>query len=540
MGSLQRSTWTFAGVVLVFLVVAYLILSSPNVPDPDSFYHIRHASIYRTNGIAQKAFPWVQYSVIRTYAADIWYGFHIILIPFTFFSDLFFGLRVGSVVFSTLVVLLILVAFYRLELQSPFAWLAILFSCSTDMIFRTIMLRPHPFSLAFALLLFGALTLPPRGSARRRRVERMLIFALGMLSAWLHLALLWLPILVYLTVALWGLVFKSRRRAAQVSAGWRDGMALLSGVGVGCLSRPNPLGALQIAYVQVVGLLGAKGLPLKIGNELRPMAPRFFFVELWPLLVVFGFAIVLFLRRELSKGPHARGATQSSSIMLWSSLSLSLGFLALTFVVARRSLELFLAFAVIFVAKALQEHVRQASGRRTLLGLGERAFLGSLVVSFAIFGGLHTFPMFQTYMSRGYSPKLLRESALWLKAHAEPNAIVFNPNWDRFGQLFFWNPNNYYINGMDPIFEYAYDPSLYWKTHYYSSDEAAAATCGAIQCTEAQLSPTIDVLRHDFHAKYVVVEKDRTPNFYEYLSASPDYANVLDGVHDAVFELNSP
>ncbi len=49
----------------------------------DSLYHLGHAAIYAARGLAYHEFPSTAFSVIRSYAADIWYGFHVILVPFT-------------------------------------------------------------------------------------------------------------------------------------------------------------------------------------------------------------------------------------------------------------------------------------------------------------------------------------------------------------------------------------------------------------------------------------------------------------------------
>ena len=79
--------------------------------------------------------------------------------------------------------------------------------------------------------------------------------------------------------------------------------------------------------------------------------------------------------------------------------------------------------------------------------------------------------------------------------------------------LFYWNQNNYYIGGMDPIFQYAYNPTLYWKFHYLSNDDVTKNTCGAIACTASMLENTHTVLVNDFKAKYIVLEKQRNQSY---------------------------
>jgi len=87
--------------------------------DADSFYHVRHAWLYRRGGVFQTAFPWAQYSVIKTYAADLWYGFHVLLLPLTSFDDLVKGISIGAYVTMVLTLGLVYLALRRLELGWP-------------------------------------------------------------------------------------------------------------------------------------------------------------------------------------------------------------------------------------------------------------------------------------------------------------------------------------------------------------------------------------------------------------------------------------
>ena len=54
---------------------------SPTTADPDGFYHIRHARVYRTQGLFDNGFPWARFSAIRGQAGDLWYGFHVLHVP---------------------------------------------------------------------------------------------------------------------------------------------------------------------------------------------------------------------------------------------------------------------------------------------------------------------------------------------------------------------------------------------------------------------------------------------------------------------------
>jgi hypothetical protein len=139
-----------------------------------------------------------------------------------------------------------------------------------------------------------------------------------------------------------------------------------------------------------------------------------------------------------------------------------------------------------------------------------------------------TFYRLDAIMDGGFDPRKFQAVGEWLAQHASPGAIVFNVNWDRFGELFFWDPQNYYINGMDPIFEYAYDPHLCWKNRYYELDTVDEYTCGDYPCSDEQVARTYDALKHDFHASYVVLEAERNPKLNQYLSGAAGFTKMFE------------
>ena len=153
------------------LVVAAAALHgvSPTTADPDGFYHIRHAWLYRTNGLFDSAFPWARFSAIRDQASDLWYGFHVLLVPFRLPQNLLNGLLAGGVAVTAASLLLLLAAFSLLRLAFPLAWL-VAFAATGDVLFRLTMLRPQPLSLALAVLALALCAAP--GLRHRRALRR--------------------------------------------------------------------------------------------------------------------------------------------------------------------------------------------------------------------------------------------------------------------------------------------------------------------------------------------------------------------------------
>jgi len=291
-------------------------LASPNIFDPDSFYYIRLAWIYRTRGLLDVEFPWMPYSVIKDLSSSLWYGFALFLVPFTYFDDLVVGIKATGV-----------------------------------------------------LLTAGAL--------------------------WIY----------YLVVR------RSRLR----------------------------------------------------------MAP------LWPFLLFFSTPNVLtqflMVRPQLYVIPshHVPG----SNIFQRAATGIIVG------------VFLFVAFD---------------SSQKTVASFSHSAL----------------------------PPDRLRSAGLWLREHSQPGDVVFNLRWAHFSSLFFWNQQNYYVAGLDPIFQYAYDPRLYWKFHHLAANESIQSTCGAPVCAREELEGTYEVLVNDFKAKYVVVGQQSHPALYHFFEGDPRFQKTLE------------
>ena len=79
--ALRSSVKPALAIAALLTAAAALHGVSPTTADPDGFYHIRHARVYRTQGLFDSGFPWARFSAIRDQASDLWYGFHVLHVP---------------------------------------------------------------------------------------------------------------------------------------------------------------------------------------------------------------------------------------------------------------------------------------------------------------------------------------------------------------------------------------------------------------------------------------------------------------------------
>lgn len=535
-------------VVLILVLFVLLIQSrSPNIPDPDAFYHIRHSWIYRTSGLFNSAFPWAQYSSIGDIGSDLWYGFHIAIIPLTYFDDLVIGIKWGGLLMMFISLMIAFLALKRLGIRWPLFWTLVFALASADILYRLTMLRPHPITISLALLIFtffadlrSSVEVTATGESNTKPRPRFLaaIFIFAAFFSWLHLSLAWVPILLVAAVSFFRFIKKA-------GIEWVKILALLAGLAIGWLARPNPFGGLKLAYIQVLKLLVEKqgGLPLRFGNELLPFVWVNFVDILIAISALMLAAIVMFLwmirKREVVLIPSKMQAA------LWASLVLSVFFFILSFLLARRSNEFFIGFGVIFMGLVATLYFNLPEGiRRSFFSGWLMRLIGLVAVVALVYGPIKTVYRYDTYIANAFFWSRFRDISLWLKENTRPGEIVFNLQWDRFAQLFFWNQHNYYVNGMDPIFEFSHNPALYWKNHHLYIDkffvqDGIAKVCGEIRCTIEMVEDIYKILKDDFGVSYIFIEKFRNPQLYDYLGKDARFKKVFETESEAVFQIFS-
>lgn len=511
-------------VLTAILIFSALInLTHSKITDADGFYHIRHAWIYRTNGLFQNTFPWTQYSAVNRHSADLWYGFHILIIPLTYFADLITGIKIGGFLTTAASLALIYWALKTLRLWRPEIWLIFFALASPDLLYRLTMLRPHPLSLGLLLIIFAYLV-----KSEKTKKDLAILALTGATFSWIHLSLAWLPILIALIIFIF-------YRTYKLYWTYKSYLALTAGLLTGWLLRPNPIGTLKLAYIQVVDLFFAKDLPIRFGRELTPFVFENFVDQLIPIALISAVAIGFFVWTFFKKDrwtlpPETKAATLSSLLP-------AILFFYLAFSSMRRANEIFIGLAVIFIGLITGHYLKTAQTSR-YQRTGWQTGIGILLLLALIYMPIKTIYRFETYITNAFEANRFQETTVWLKENTKPGEIIFNIHWDRFAQLFFWNQHNYYINGMDPIFQYSYSPELYWKTHFYAVDKASTFTCGAIRCTEENAEDTHEVLKNDFRASYLLVEKRRNPKLSQYLMDAVDkFSLVFENETEALYKL---
>lgn len=511
------------GTIVLFLCIALLIqFFSPNIADPDGLYHITHAKIYKENGIFYSDFPWAQFSVIKDLKADIWYGFHLFLIPFNLFLDRIFGVKFAGAIIAFLTLLMFFWALKRLKTKYSAMWVLMFIVSAPDVLYRLMMTRPHNLSFGLAMLTFSFGLV---GGAWP-------IFFISAISAFLHLALAWLPILIIFVISI-------VRKIQKLDVEWKKILAVIGGAILGLLIRPNSLGALKLFYIQVIQLsiVKMKNIPLLFGRELKPSEPMGFLRQILPVLFIVLVLMFIFIKIKKRLPAETR---QGWITKIYSSFSLTIIFTIIATFMMRRSYDLMNGFGIFFIALSVTAYFVYLENQKKIkpdqIENSKKRLIWAWIVIVCIFS-INSIPLAHAYMTQAWSPTYLKEVSSWLKENTKPGDIVFNSRWDYFGGLFFWNQQNYYINGMDPIFAYSKDEFLYWESHFIANDLGYENTCGKIRCTKEEITKTNESFLNHFNSSYVILRHVQNPKTYFNWLENKNYELVFDNKKEAVFRV---
>jgi len=501
-------------------VAMVLRLANMGVPEQDSFYHFRHAALYAEKGLFTSAFPWLPYSIFSRYPSDIGYGFHLLLVPFTRLQSQIFAVQMAPVAEAAAMMTMMYGVLRRHRVAYPFAWPFVIMFGGTTMVWMLLQTRPQTLTMGLSALLLSALA---TGSA-------VGAFLYCLAIAFVHLnAVPIIPVIVAGVALAKGL---SGRRWE-----WRVSAAALGGAVAGLALRPNPMGAAKLEWVQIAvhESVRLRHVPIAFGDEWPPLRLGDWHTFTYLIAMWVGVLLMWLTALATSRPPVRR----EDHTFLWSSLVLSVACFIGTAVFTQRVAPFWVVFTVLFVGKAFScflDPRGHAPGR--CLGKRPRAIV-SLAMVLLVAAMLRRWSVESSIP--GYVPFInpyrMRAVAFWLRDNGTKGKIVYNASWDMFPELCFWNPEDRYVWGLDPIFLYEYDTGLYWKAHHLGAGEGTSHTWGTQGQPKGGEEDTYTVLRRDFQASAVVVDTGRRQPLYRYLANDRRYTLGVERDGYAVFAL---
>lgn len=529
---------TLPWLALALVVGAGHISLLPNVADLDGFYHVGHAMAYLEGSLFDPSLPWATRSIIADTSGDLWWGFHVLMLPFAAIGDVSLAMQLAGLTMTSLLALTVGWVLKRHGVPGAAWWAALFLVAVPNIFFRHLMVRPHVVSMAAGIALVSVLV-------RGRWWQALLLSAL---VSWVHLNLFWFAPGLAIAYSLARIPATTLVGPDAPDRGIPIRFAVpvvLAGTLLGWLLRPEPLQTAQLLNVQLVQLFTQKTLdqPLTFAAELSPLGPVTLLRTSWFFLIVWVAAIAATgrtawrsLLREAGSEAERRPWRQDQATVLITSIAVSVVFFLIALASARRAMEQWVSFGSVAAAIALgpllaerlsavgprwrSDALLVISGALLLLHLGWGATRHRLNVD------LVSFPA-----------TTMEEVGAFLEAESAPGEVVFHARWDNFGPLFAANRSNHYLGGMDPIFQYAHDPRSFWEFFYLSSDVNTDWTCDAYPCQDGIATDTHTALRDHFGARWVVVEPVRNPRLTLFLLNDDRFRLALETQHEALFEV---
>jgi hypothetical protein len=552
---LQKPLIRLLSFIIGALIVAFAVqFGVSKVAETDLFYHFFHARMYAQHGLFHSDFPWLVLSVVGKYGADIWYGFHILLVPFTYIPDPIARLKLGGVFIMFVAMLLFYLALRHSRIAFPFLWPLLAVFAAGLVTWRFSMVRPHVLSVGLSVLLLALLVNRPTtatetqqaavenkgklpGFSSSRKFWAIMAVSFGLV--WIHLALFWLAALVTLVVI--GVQAIITRKIA-----WQSLLAAGAGIILGWLLRPNPIGALKILYVQVFMLMFEKQAgTLRFARELYPPLPEES-TQFLIFSILLGVCVLWFLWKIFDRRSQLSPRVK---VLLWSSGLLSILFGVMTFAMSLRTADQWAPSSFFFIAGCVSYLPNRQANRQKTSSLLLRSIgvgLGGVLAIIMVI--LSALSYRDTVSKVGVLPQRLRGAGEWLRDHAKPTDIALNLDTDAFGELAYWGAPNRFSIGMDTIFTYAYSKDLFWKSlHISSPPHIYGKTWGKPFDTNTNLDSIkaedlYTVLRRDFHADYVILRKHiyERPGYYTYvymLEDTKQFAQLYDRDDTVIMEV---
>ena len=448
------------GALSIGLVFWWLQFSLPSIccGDFDGYYHIKWSQLLwqgLRSGHFPPAFTWLPLTTLNpTQYADQHFLFHILLIPFTWFSDLRLGAKVAAALFGGAAVFSLYWLVLRYRIRYPLLWLLALLGCSWFFYARLNMTKAQSISILF--IVAGIYLLFER--------KYVWLGPAAFLYVWTYNLFVMLGVLVLIWAAV---LWWSERRIE-----WRP--LLWTGVGMvaGFIVNPYFPHNISLFFEHLIAKSGSASMQAGVGFEWYSLTSWVFLNSSVVACVAMAVGYLAFGYLLSSSHADKIRAQRPLVFLLFSS------FLLVIALRSNRFMEYWPPFAVLFAAFALQaawdskpssiapqgENFQPVPAEpqpdRGSSTLWRFVFIGLIVMLLGadLFYNLHTTRMKITSVTK--DPDHYRDGTAWLLANVPPGSLIYDVNWSDFPKLFFYDTSHSYVAGLDAIYLQDKHPEL--------------------------------------------------------------------------------
>ncbi|HEU4427379.1 MAG TPA: hypothetical protein VFT98_01380 [Myxococcota bacterium] len=190
---------------------------------------------------------------------------------------------------------------------------------------------------------------------------------------------------------------------------------------------------------------------------------------------------------------------------------------------ANRFAFFFVPAMVLATARALSELADDARSmqllRRPAFALPALALIGAVALQ-----GVSRGPALPARLRSARAPaEDMRAAIAFLDRRAAPSDVVYHDFWIPFAPLYYFRPNGTYIEALDPIFLYRFDPHLF---------------AGMLSVHRGEAQDPHRVIAGDFGARFVFVQKTHAErNLARTLARDPRFRLIYNHRFALVFEV---
>ena len=420
----------FAGIAALL----FIQFSTPTLFGADGYLHIRMARFLQDLG-PHYDFHWARYSTFTDHFADKDFLYHLLLIPFTYFPNMFFGMKVSAAVSA---VALYLVFWWMLNRYCPAKALIplflVMFLCSGP--FLAGLAQARNLGLVIGLTMAFTHCLITK--------NRWALFLIAMVYALSHVSGPYLLLFAFLGEGV--------RRVNEGEFSWTTIGTVALGLAAGFLTHPNFPNNILVFYLNgILVPVFALKWGLELGAEFFPVDTRDF---------VLGYPFILIGLLAVFAMATQRTGRVRTSTQIWMAIA---GFFFIFSFFSQR--YLLHAYPMMLVAFAgYTSDWWQARERFVWLKNHRRALAAAVLAVAAAFGaiGIHTYKeACERVMTEKIYNQHYERVGAWMNEHLPAGEVVFHANWSDSQFFIGTNPKDDYFVTLDPIYMYYWNPRLY-------------------------------------------------------------------------------
>lgn len=415
--------------------------------------------------------------------------YHYFLVPFTFFSDKIFGLKLSGAFLASLVPAIIYWVFLKLNFKKSFLWILTFCYAISSFNFTARLFFNRNFILIDGLIILEMYLIFKR--------KYWAMFVASILHTWWHPATFWLPILLIVCFEAASLLNKKKidlKIAIFTILGSLAGFLLFPKNSHTFLSPLDPVIFIKKIFSFIYGLGSGPQLVAGVenykGDVFLLLAQNNVILIFLVFLIVF--SVIFYVSRKNNGVDFDK---DESRVILREFIFLVTIIIFLGFNFSRRFEDLLIPlvlFGSITVFGAVKDNNLFQVNKEDF----KNVFMVVLFICLLIFTGDKILTIRKQFSDNNKFLKYERVGN-WLKNNTKEGEIIFNTDFSQFPLLFFYDDRNNYIVGIEPKNLYEYSAEYYWLWHNISRNGFVCTDGDCSEKTNAVMSSESDKERGD-------------------------------------------